>query len=161
MKIAQLAFVLMLGCSAVPTPAWAVKTITFERAPATDDGVDAPSDEDGRGAFDDAYDTLANYWRIANIEVAATITVGEQPNANPFIAKSGWESQEQSSLGDFRLPPNTRQMLKQNGNHGLIALLMPSEVPEPSAWTMMIVGLGGVGILLRRRRTAEKRTIAT
>ena len=27
-------------------------------------------------------------------------------------------------------------------------------VPEPAAWTMMIVGFGGIGAVLRRRRTA-------
>ena len=29
-----------------------------------------------------------------------------------------------------------------------------NEVPEPATWMMMIMGFGGVGALLRRRRTA-------
>jgi hypothetical protein len=30
-----------------------------------------------------------------------------------------------------------------------------SAAPEPAAWLLMIVGLGGVGLMLRRAKTAE------
>lgn len=31
---------------------------------------------------------------------------------------------------------------------------VPGPVPEPATWGMMIIGLGGIGTLLRRRRNA-------
>jgi hypothetical protein len=33
-------------------------------------------------------------------------------------------------------------------------------VPEPAAWTMMILGFGGIGALLRRRREAATPSLA-
>jgi len=32
------------------------------------------------------------------------------------------------------------------------SLLVSSAVPEPAAWTMMIVGVGAIGLMARRRR---------
>jgi hypothetical protein len=31
-------------------------------------------------------------------------------------------------------------------------LFNPAAVPEPTTWAMMIIGFGGVGALMRRRR---------
>ncbi|WP_372786064.1 PEPxxWA-CTERM sorting domain-containing protein [Phenylobacterium sp.] len=38
--------------------------------------------------------------------------------------------------------------------HQAFAFVTPGGVPEPSTWAIMIVGLGGVGAMMRRRRTA-------
>jgi hypothetical protein len=37
---------------------------------------------------------------------------------------------------------------------GLDAVSLSSGVPEPAAWVSMLIGLGAVGAVLRRRRTA-------
>ena len=39
-----------------------------------------------------------------------------------------------------------------NGSYGGNATFIPSAVPEPAVWTMMMVGFGGIGLALRRGR---------
>jgi hypothetical protein len=43
---------------------------------------------------------------------------------------------------------------QKTGRLGGLADLGQAAIPEPAAWTMMILGFGGVGAILRRRRTA-------
>ena len=40
----------------------------------------------------------------------------------------------------------------QHPEHQAFAFVTPGGVPEPTTWAMMIMGLGGIGALLRRRR---------
>ncbi len=39
------------------------------------------------------------------------------------------------------------------GSGELVGLTAGAEVPEPSVWALMILGFGGVGVMVRRRRT--------
>ena len=45
----------------------------------------------------------------------------------------------------------TNRVVK-TGNVG--ATLTGGGVPEPATWAMMILGMGGIGVTLRRRRSA-------
>jgi hypothetical protein len=40
----------------------------------------------------------------------------------------------------------------QSGSYGGTLNLAAGAIPEPAAWAMMIVGFGGVGALMRRKR---------
>lgn len=135
---------------AVPTaPALAAETVTF--TPVTDDSI--PSPPQPQEKQDGAYDAIARFVRDARFEVAKSITIGENPMLDPFAEDAGKSGQERSSLGDFRLPPNTKQMLLEGGGRdGLLGLFTLSNVPEPSQWTMLILGIGLIGSGLRRRR---------
>ncbi|OAN63842.1 FxDxF family PEP-CTERM protein [Sphingomonas sp. TDK1] len=43
------------------------------------------------------------------------------------------------------------------GSYGGNATFMPSGVPEPASWGMMILGMGGIGFATRRRRAVSTR----
>ncbi|WP_010544475.1 FxDxF family PEP-CTERM protein [Sphingomonas elodea] len=43
------------------------------------------------------------------------------------------------------------------GSYGGNATFIPSGVPEPASWGMMIVGMGGIGFAMRRRRATSTR----
>lgn len=160
MKIARLAIAATLGLSAISAPAMAVPTITFERPiePAPDKSADRSGHHD---PANEAYDVLADYFRSASMEVKASITVGQRVDYDPFLddKKVG---QQRSNLGDFRLPPNVRQMFAQDEHSDdrpdVSNLLTLTDVPEPSAWCLMVVGLGLIGISLRMNRARWART---
>lgn len=157
MKYAHCALAALL-CGTVPAaPAMAAKTVVIDAV--ADDGFVAPPPrhDDGQGQTpnDEAYDTIARFVRDARFEVAKSVTVGENPMLDPFVDNVGRSGQERSSLGDFRLPPNTRQMLREDGGGGFLGLFTLSTVPEPSQWMMLILGIGLIGTGLRRKRSAR------
>lgn len=62
-----------------------------------------------------------------------------------------------SGLLDFTVDAPVGQFGLQSVQVDFDLLKLPSGVPEPSAWALMIVGLGGVGGALRRRRAGRAR----
>ena len=46
------------------------------------------------------------------------------------------------------------------GQNYLISNLTTTAVPEPATWAMMIIGMGGLGAVLRRRRATAKLAVA-
>ena len=55
----------------------------------------------------------------------------------------------------FALPASqfTQNLIITNAYNGMFTISgVPGGVPEPAAWALMIVGLGGVGVSLRSRR---------
>lgn len=52
---------------------------------------------------------------------------------------------EQASDGQFKV------LAKYSGTATLVS---PSAAPEPAAWALMLLGFGGLGAVLRRRRAA-------
>ena len=53
--------------------------------------------------------------------------------------------------GTFAGAVNPAYVSAQSGNQ-IIGSLMPAALPDPSTWAMMLLGFGGVGAALRRRR---------
>ena len=51
----------------------------------------------------------------------------------------------------------------ENSTNGLqlggVAVELFNSVPEPATWTMMLVGVGGIGFALRRRASAVARAV--
>jgi len=43
-------------------------------------------------------------------------------------------------------------VIGKNGNTGVIGATLAGGVPEPATWGMMLVGFGGLGAMMRRRR---------
>lgn len=155
MRITLFAIAALFALAAPVAPALAASTLVF--APVADDSLPtAPQARDDQDQRDDAYDAVARFVRDARFEVAKSITVGENPTLDPFVESIGRGGQERSSLGDFRLPPNARQMLEDGGGGSLLGLFTLSNVPEPSQWMMMVLGLGLIGGGLRYRRAARK-----
>lgn len=72
---------------------------------------------------------------------------------------------EDRYLANFRIPPGARQAFANGSakNGPIVGLLLRSDVPEPSTWTVMLLGLCLVGAGLRRRvwivRAGAQRTI--
>jgi hypothetical protein len=93
------------------------------------------------GALDDQW-TLNVYDSDNNLIDATTVEPNHGSNAGEFIgiasssANIAWASFTDSSSGDWILLDNLR--------------FTPTEVPEPS--TLALAGLGGLGLLLFRRR---------
>jgi hypothetical protein len=51
------------------------------------------------------------------------------------------------SLGGSQSPINTQITITQTS--------APPEVPEPGTWAMLLLGFGGIGFVMRRRKTAQ------
>jgi len=112
-------------------------------------------------AFDDFYtgslDLLAAGFG-SFIQAGDSVMVNggaEAANIYPFlnIPDDAWSLDPYvgvNSTSTFRLivtfPPETADAT-------LLVTYEPAAVPEPAAWALMLIGLGGVGGLLRRRRT--------
>ncbi len=72
-----------------------------------------------------------------------------------------------NKLGNYTItftalaPGSLRVLVGTDGNDNIgplldaVALSTLATVPEPAGWTLMILGFGGVGAVLRRRRTAS------
>ena len=56
--------------------------------------------------------------------------------------------------GTFTNLPGGQRMLADNFtvNSSVFAAADPGAVPEPSTWAMLLIGFGGIGVALRRRR---------
>jgi hypothetical protein len=63
----------------------------------------------------------------------------------------GYES-DNHTVGHYTTESGTPVTLKNSGTTAPAPL--PTGVPEPAVWTMMILGLGATGAVLRRRRAA-------
>lgn len=66
------------------------------------------------------------------------------------------EPAEDRYLANFRIPPGARQILA-NGSAGkngsVVGILTQSNVPEPTTWIFMLIGLGIAGAAVRNRQT--------
>ncbi len=102
---------------------------------------------------------LGNYYcaRVGNFDVTFTamwngVSIFSQfsPAVNATGGFVGWEGLDPTGLSE------TAAYDVHNGTVGgtlaYIDVGRPGGVPEPATWTMMIVGFGGLGAVLRRQR---------
>lgn len=74
---------------------------------------------------------------------------------------SGAEATPTFSSGVFILYAQDPTTFESSGvPEGVLTVSAISEAPEPSEWALMMVGLGGVGLVLRRKRNAGAITSA-
>ena len=82
---------------------------------------------------------------------AGSYTSGQTDNQNYLLAGGTFDGMMvQTSDGSFSL-----FQLKQNSYNGAVAA-----VPEPATWAMMLLGFGGIGVAMRRRRKPALAQIA-
>ena len=68
---------------------------------------------------------------------------------------SGAEATPTFASGVFILYAQDPATFESSGvPEGVLTVSEISDAPEPSAWALMMVGVGGVGLMLRRKRTA-------
>ena len=83
------------------------------------------------------------------------LTFSVTGNAPLSIASLGTGQSETFTSGTYNvvMGADLRQCLTQTCVTGPVgAIIQSGAVPEPATWAMMLVGFGGIGALLRRRR---------
>ena len=96
-------------------------------------------------------------WEIAN-ETSAALTV----SSDNFFVTAGSSSAARTlansylaSLTTWTLPTTgTAKLLISPGNQTQIFFELAPSVPEPETWGMLILGMGAVGTVMRRRKRA-------
>jgi hypothetical protein len=127
--------------------------VTISGLPATW-GVNAnqtagSNHEDGFGSFD--YVVNENSGFLSSIEFHV---VGAGANAGQTLVQD-------HNVADSKNIYFAVDVVGTNGKTGVIgATLAPAGVPEPATWAMMLVGFGGMGALMRRKRRVSAAAVA-
>ena len=98
-------------------------------------------------------------WEIV-FETNATLNVASGGAQGAFYATAGSSSTARtlangylSQLASWTAPTNgTAKLLVSEGNQTQVFFQLAPEVPEPATWGMMIVGVGAIGSVMRRRK---------
>ena len=81
---------------------------------------------------------------------------GEYPDATQFTFSALSTFNQTAFDGFYALAVKNNGLPGEVGsltdNSGRVAVPIPGGVPEPASWALMIMGFGGVGALVRRRR---------
>jgi PEP-CTERM motif len=120
------------------------------------------ADTDGSGPF-----LGVNNPALANgTPSGSTTTFGRSPDGNVITTEfglNGLSGTENSTTYIFR---TNATAFNNSGSFGIIdgstiqgaAFVPTSAVPEPATWGMMLLGFGGVGVAMRRRRKVAMQT---
>ena len=76
------------------------------------------------------------------------------PTNFTISALSTFSGMQMDAYGAFTVINNGPAQGSLALNSGSTAVPLAAAVPEPASWAMMIIGFGGVGALMRRRREA-------
>lgn len=87
-------------------------------------------------------------------QTSGTFTINPGYSIDYFAVKYG----DRFTLYNY----NGQTTFTTDGQHGLSHLVFfgsQTAVPEPATWAMMLLGFGGIGIAMRRRRGSRGRTL--
>jgi hypothetical protein len=158
------AAVLALTVLSAPT-AYAAKFLNFG-PPAPDGSISAAIGNDSvtDANFVDVFDFI---WPTAGMTSISFTTVAQSAGTNINFTSATLNGTpinltpngvfEVGSLIGLATGPGPQQIVISgtsggSGSYGGNLSFMPTLVPEPASWALMISGFGGVGALLRRRR---------
>jgi hypothetical protein len=98
--------------------------------------------------------TGGEQWTIYGTNTAGTLGSATLPGTKTLIASGGSESVNTLLTGGFRYYDFVSTVAAGGASGGNVLLKsLTVSVPEPDTWTLMIAGFGGLGAMLRRRRT--------
>lgn len=166
--LASLAF--SVGMAAAAAPAHAVTVATFSgpySLPGNAGGV-IPSGTFAQGSstYDFTFSTLSNYHVLMQMQASSVNTGAAQalsftlfsgsPGSGVFVASSAGTATAAALLkglhsGTYYMQLTTTGAPKELVTGGLTLL---SAAPEPASWALMLLGVGGLGAVARRRRMA-------
>jgi len=115
---------------------------------AVDPQTAGSNHEDGFGSFDYVVNATSN--TLTHLQFSV---VGSGTNAGAVLTLDHNTADSQSIFAAV-------DVIGSNGNTGVVgATTFTGGVPEPATWGMMLVGFGGLGAMMRRRRAMA--TVAT
>jgi hypothetical protein len=94
-------------------------------------------------------------WEIENPGYNVTSHNGLDAITDNYITQSAITDPAMAGFLQTGVQTTIISAYDSNGNyHQAFAFAVPGGVPEPATWAMMIMGFGGVGAMLRKRRSA-------
>jgi len=140
----------------------------FDQFTAADTGYAAIGGTDTLGTFtlganpmnytNDLFKLLVTFTAPAGVSGGGTFNanlIGSVTGANNGGVTITFTNPTQifhSSIGDFTLGVNNVSISGTSGTPVPITGYLLAAVPEPATWAMMLVGFGGIGLAMRRRR---------
>jgi len=140
----------------------------FDQFTADDTGYAAIGGTDSLGSFmlganatnytGDLFKLLVTFTAPAGVSGGGTFNanlIGSVTGANNGGVTITFSNPTQifhSSIGDFTLGVNNVSISGTSGTPVPITGYLLAAVPEPATWAMMLVGFGGIGLAMRRRR---------
>jgi len=142
---------------------------TFDQFTAADTGYAAIGGTDSLGSFtlganptnytNDLFKLLVTFTAPGGVSGGGTFNatlIGSVTGANNGGVTISFTNPTQvfhSSIGDFTLGVNPVSISGTSGTPvPITGFLQLAAVPEPATWAMMLVGFGGIGMAMRRRR---------
>jgi len=93
-------------------------------------------------------------------KVYGTNTAGSLSGASVITSGDGEGLHSLSSLGTYKYYDFVSSSSSGGKNFLITSLQGTAAVPEPASWSLMILGFGGLGALLRRRRAQPSAALA-
>lgn len=159
-----------MAASLVALPA-AAATYLFQSPPGVDGSVDWVFGNSGgipAGAFSDTFDILIPGGGTADGSVTATFTskatdllfTGVSFDGHTFTLFDPGPGVHDGSLSPFTITGGLKELIVSGISPGASGdysgTLSFAPVPEPATWALMIMGFGGLGAVLRSRRTKAR-----
>jgi hypothetical protein len=152
-----------------PVEGTTIGAITFNFVGGTSESIDLVAGDNVRDYYDGDF---ADSITASNVENAFTYT-GTQGGATTGNASTGltgtyFVDEQDFSLGSAATGKILSGIEITNSGVGVGSPLvlgvtvetMPPAVPEPSTWTMLLMGFAGLGAVMRRRSAATARELA-
>jgi len=135
---------------------WSLSALTGNGGALTAEAANSPGNVDGHGFFNQKIDQFDGFGdRSSTISFTLTNIGGSWANDSSVLAANASGNFVAAHIGVCTTNPCTSFIATGFATDGPGAV-----VPEPATWAMMILGFGGIGALLRRRRSVVQLTTA-